>query len=915
MARPRVCRNRRGSAWRVLASLATLVIAVSSSAETAVPLAPADAGPLFYAAPTTAGGRLQRLDTAQNAILSRRISLDVHAVTIPEALASVAERSGLRFTYDRADLPAGTRVTLSRESVTVAAVLTYVLRGANVDVELTSDGLVSIVAHRAAHAGGTITGRVTDSKTGKGLAQATLLLEGVARGATSDDSGAYRIKDVAPGTYTLDARFLGYVEVRRTVTVVEGQQVTVDVALTQSVNELDQVVVAGTVVPTEVKAIPTPVSVITATDIDLQQPQTVAQIFRQAVPSAVAWDFATDPQQTSFAVRGGSTLNIGAGSMKVYLDGIEITDRTFAAVDPASIDRIEVIRGPEAGTIYGSDAISGVLLVTTRHGSTNSTRPEVNLQAAAGVVQGPYANQGGGNVARQEYSGSVNGGTPSASYSLGGGYASTGNWVAQGATSVPSGFGSVHIVQDRVTVDVTGRDYVQDVGEPFPPDFASTGIPSYTKPSNQFLTSQEQTVGASIGFTAASWWHHSLTVGVDRTLNDLRSSAPALTTPADTFLTVDEQNESKLTVAYNTSVLLQINRMVSANVTVGADHYDIGDDSYFTGGATNTTGTIQTDPGQPFTVSRAPQTNSGVFAQTQVGVADQLFLTAGVRAEQNSAFGQRLGTPVSPRFGIAYAPSLGSLTLKLRASYGQAIRPPDAGEEDAILTPSTLQLANPRLSPERQSGWDTGIDAAFGGRGSIGVTYYDQIASDLIDGVTINADTNPQVQQFQNLGRVQNRGVELEGTLRLGFGQLAAQYAITNSRVESLGPLYGGDLEVGDQLLVVPQHTGGLSLAMSPLRRTTVTVGLTYVGSWTNYDVLAELKCFGGTGPCAPTTRGYIRPYPGFAKVNLAVTQQLTSVVSAFVTVKNATNNDAIEFFNAQPIQGRVTVAGVRVHY
>lgn len=889
------------------------MVAVSSGAENAAPVP--DQVPAFYAAPVDAGGKLQRLDTARTAILSRRITIAVRDATIPEALAAISEQSGLRFTYDHAVLPARTRVTLSRQSVTVAAALTHVLRGANVDVELTPDGLASVVAHRAVQDSGAITGRVTDSKTGQGIAHATLLVEGIARGATTDDSGAYRIADVAPGTYTLGVRFLGYVEARRTVTVVAGQSLVVNVALVQSVNQLDQVVVAGTVVPTEVKAIPTPVSVITATDIDLQRPQTVAQLFRQAVPSAVAWDIATDPQQTSFAVRGGSTLNIGAGSMKVYLDGIEVTDRTFAAVDPASIDRIEVIRGPEAGTIYGSDAISGVLLVTTRHGSPNSTRPEVNLQAAAGVVQGPYADQGGGNVARQEYSGSVNGGTQSASYSLGGGYASTGNWVAQGATSIPSGFGSVHIAQDRITVDITGRDYIQQVGEAFPPDFASTGIPTYTKPTNQFLTSQEQTVGASIGFTPASWWHHSLTIGVDRTLNDLRSSAPALTTPADTFLTVDEQNESRLTLAYNTSVLLQINRMVSANVTAGVDHYDLGNDSYFTSGATNTTGTIETDPGQPFTVSRAPLTNTGVFVQTQVGVADQLFFTAGVRAEQNSAFGQQLGTPVSPRFGIAYAPSLGSLTLKLRASYGQAIRPPDPGEEEAILTPSTLQLANPRLSPERQSGWDTGIDAAFGGRGSVGVTYYDQVASDLIDGVTINADTNPQVQQFQNLGRVQNRGVELEGTVRLGFGQIAAQYAITSSRVESLGPLYGGDLKVGDQLLVVPQHTGGLSLAMLPLRRTTVTVGLSYVGTWTNYDVLAELSCFGGTGPCAATSRGYIRPYPGFAKANLAVTQQLTSLVSAFVTVKNVTNNDTYEFFNAEPIQGRVTVAGVRVRY
>jgi outer membrane receptor protein involved in Fe transport len=904
-----------GSAWRVLASLATLAIAVSSSAETAVPMPPTDAGPVFYAAPATAGAKLQRLDTAQDAMLSRRISLDVHAVTIPEALAAVAERSELRFTYDRADLPTHMRVTLSRDSVTVAAALTYVLRGTNVDVDLTPEGLASIVAHRAARAGGTITGRVTDSKTGQGLARATLLMEGMARGATSNDSGAYRITDVAPGTYTLDVRFLGYVEAQRTVTVVDGQQVIVDVVLTQSVNELDQVVVAGTVVPTEVKAIPTPVSVITSTDIDLQRPQTVVQLFRQTVPSAVAWDFATNPDQTTFAVRGASSLDIGAGSMKVYLDGIEIASRTLAAVDPQSIERIEVVRGPQAATIYGSDAIGGVLLITTKHGVQGISRPQIDLQVGAGVVQGPYAHEGGGDVARQEYAGSVTGGTPTASYNFGGGYASTGNWVAQGATFVPSAFGTVHLTQGQLAINISGRDYGQREGQPVPPDFATTGVPTYTKPANIVASSQEQTLGANVVYTPFGWWRHSLTVGVDRVEDGVRQTAPALTTPADTFLTVDDENDSKTTVAYNTSVTVALSTTISATVTVGADHYEVDDDAIFSAGATNTSGTIQTDPNQPFIVSRLPVTNTGVFAQTQIGLADQLFLTAGVRAERNSSFGQSLGTPVSPRYGISYAPSIGSVTLKVRASYGEAIRAPSADEEDAFVTPFTLQLANQKLSPERQSGWDTGIDVAAGGRGSISVTYYDQVASDLIEGVTLNADTTPIVQQFQNLGRVRNQGLEFEATYRIPIGQLSAQYAITSSRVESLNPTYGGDLRVGDQSLVVPGHTGGASLAVTPLHGTGVTFGLSYVGSWTNYDVLAELQCEGGTGPCAATTRGFIKPYPAFAKANLAITQQITPMVSAFVSVKNLTNNEVYEFFNAVPIEGRVTVGGLRIRY
>jgi hypothetical protein len=79
--------------------------------------------------------------------------------------------------------------------------------------------------------------------------------------------------------------------------------------------------------------------------------------------------------------------------------------------------------------------------------------------------------------------------------------------------------------------------------------------------------------------------------------------------------------------------------------------------------------------------------------------------------------------------------------------------------------------------------------------------------------------------------------------------------------------------------------------------------------------VIAELDCIGGTGPCAASTRGYIKSYPEFAKANLAVTQQINPVVSAFVSVKNITNSEVYEFFNAVPIQGRVTVGGLRFRY
>jgi outer membrane receptor protein involved in Fe transport len=476
-------------------------------------------------------------------------------------------------------------------------------------------------------------------------------------------------------------------------------------------------------------------------------------------------------------------------------------------------------------------------------------------------------------------------------------------------------YGGAHLQQGALSVDVSGRDFVQHTGTPQPPDFASTGVTAFDKPNNAAQAYEEQSYGASLVYAPASWWRNNLTIGADRATQDLRTTAPVLTTPADTFLVFLEENENKTTVAYNSSVQVPVARGLSTTVTVGADHYNLGNQFYATGGATTTSGAIATDPAQPVMASRSPVTNTGVFAQAQVDAGDKLFLTAGVRGERNSAFGQALGTPVLPRFGGSYATSIGVATLKVRASYGAAIRPPGAGEQDALAGPAAIQLANPGLRPERQSGWDTGFDLAFDTGVTLNATYFNQYANDLIDGVTINADTVPQVEQFQNVGTVHNTGIELEGSFRFPAGQVSVQYAIANSRVDGLGAGYGGDLQVGDQLLGIPHHTGGATLSVRPLRSTTIVVGVAYVGSWTNYDQLAEDDCFGGKGPCFASTRGYWHLYPAFTKANLTVAQQITAVVSGFVSVTNLTNNEDYELLNSVPIMGRTTVIGVRARY
>ena len=601
--------------------------------------------------------------------------------------------------------------------------------------------------------------------------------------------------------------------------------------------------------------------------------------------------------------------------MKIYLDGIEISDRSFAAIDPSSIERIEVIRGPEAATIYGSDAIGGVMQVFTKRGNSNLARPQIDLSAALGTVQSPYSGFSG--ALRQQYTASLQGGTPSASYNLGGGYNHTGAWVEEGQASIPSGFGSLHVLQGPISIDLSARYYEQKTPEGINPLFYETGFAEFAQPFHTQWANQEQTYGVHVTYSPTPWWRNNFTVGTDRFSEDGPQTAPRFTTPADSTLALFQNDETKSSIAYNTSFTATLSHGLTTILTAGVDGYHLAANTADATSTLNISGAIQAEAGAPPQLTRDVVTNAGVFGQLQVDLFEALFVTGGLRAEHNSSFGSNIGTPLSPRIGGSYVRELRAATLKLRGSYGESIQIPGPDETEALsLGGAGQQRANPLLGPERQTGWDGGADLDFGTRGSISATYFDQVARDLIDHVLLDAAT--QTYQFQNVARVRNMGVELEATVDVSTGAaLRAQYAYTDSRPEALDPGYTGDLRVGQQVFVTPHNTAGASLHISPIRGTSLTAGVTYVSSWVYYDYLAEFRCLGGTGPC-PTTftsRAFLTTYPGFAKVNVSVAQDINHYVSGFVTVDNLTNNQAYEFLNLIPVLGRITMVGVRARY
>src|SRR5947199_7867657 len=91
------------------------------------------------------------------------------------------------------------------------------------------------------------------------------------------------------------------------------------------------------------------------------------------------------------SIRGASLF--GLGYPKIYIDGIEVANPLLVSrFAPDAIDRIEVIRGPQGSALYGTDAISGVVNIVTRHDGISSDGERASVRTTAGVMQSAFSH-------------------------------------------------------------------------------------------------------------------------------------------------------------------------------------------------------------------------------------------------------------------------------------------------------------------------------------------------------------------------------------------------------------------------------------------------------------------------------------------------------------------------------------------
>lgn len=262
---------------------------------------------------------------------------------------------------------------------------------------------------------GSVEGTVVD-RSDEPLISANVFLEidGEVYGTAVDIDGSYEITDVPAGTHEIQVRSVGYRNLSREIEILVGETIREDFTLSASELQLDELVVTGAGAEIERERLGHTISSFSPRDIELEGMDfsDVLQGRISGVDVSPAGGFAGAAQD--IRIRGSSSLSMSNQPL-VYVDGVRMDSQPSMAgvhsgaaapsrldnINPEAIERVEVLKGPSAATLYGSQANAGVIQIFTQRGELDMPT-QVNYSSSITGYQWPNVYPANTGFARTE---------------------------------------------------------------------------------------------------------------------------------------------------------------------------------------------------------------------------------------------------------------------------------------------------------------------------------------------------------------------------------------------------------------------------------------------------------------------------------------------------------------------------------
>jgi vitamin B12 transporter len=587
---------------------------------------------------------------------------------------------------------------------------------------------------------------------------------------------------------------------------------------------LEKVVVTATRVETPIEEIASSITVISSKEIERKQKTTVLETLRN-IPGLDVVQTGGVGSHTSIFLRGTNSEHT-----LVMIDGVEVNDPIspgrsydFAHLTVDNIERIEIIRGPQS-TLYGSDAIGGVVNIITKKGEG---KPKFFLSA-----------EGGTFTTFRETTG-ISGGNKWVNYSLGLSRFDTegisaaskkdGNYERDSYenTSLSTRLGFTPI--DNLDIDFI-LHYIDAKTEL--DNFAGVGgdDPNYVQESNQFLFKTQ--VGLSL---FEQVWAQKLGFAVnthDRETKNKKDPQHPFDFEKGSFdgqlLKFDWQHHLEL---HKTNAL-----------TFGFEYKrEEGKSKYYWESLWG--------PGQSIFPEKTANIK-GYYIQDQIKLWEQFFATLGVRVDDHSRFGSETTYRIAPAYLIK------EIGTKIKGAYGTGFKAPSLYQ---LFSPATLwgPIGNKNLKPEKSKGWDFGIEQELlKKRVALGATYFRNDFEDLIQ--------FDSAQGYINIAKAKTEGVELFASAKpMDDLTLRINYTYTDTE----------DKTTGETLIRRPENKIGFDLNYRFLNDGNVNLGVVYVGKRDDLDFSTS-----------PSRRVKLDPY---TLVNLAVSYDINKNFQLFGRIEN----------------------------
>lgn len=300
----------------------------------------------------------------------QKVTLNIQHVTLEQAMEQIKEQASVNVAYSKEFVNPDKPVSLKVNDVTLQVALTQLFEGTNIGFRFLDNSVLLYNRDKQQGSAGksttgknskslSVNGTVVDRLTGEPIIGASVVIEGLSKGTSTDVDGKYAIN--VPEGSTLKFSYVGYKDEKKVV----QKAGTVNVDMAESSVSLDDVVVVGYGVQKKIN-VTGAVSMIKGDELESRPVSTVSAGLQGLLSGVTVTSPSGQPGAVpSITVRGVSTINSSTNPL-ILIDGVSGGDLNL--LNPNDIESVSVLKDAASSAIYGARAANGVILITTKQG-------------------------------------------------------------------------------------------------------------------------------------------------------------------------------------------------------------------------------------------------------------------------------------------------------------------------------------------------------------------------------------------------------------------------------------------------------------------------------------------------------------------------------------------------------------------